>query len=80
MSAYLGQLTLEVQGAMLRNNAMLLDMLEDDETPKNSARQRQLWVRSWLMERPSYGQYHQLMAKMEQEDIAGNPQGIRRTR
>jgi hypothetical protein len=32
---------------------------------------KRFWVRSWLLRRPMYGQYENLMAELAREDVAG---------
>ena len=34
-------------------------------------RRRRFWVRTWLLRRPEYGQYENLMKELEMEDTSG---------
>ena len=55
---------------MLRDDLEVANEIIDYRRERKERMQRRWWARSWLIQRPLYGQYERLMRQLRAEDIA----------
>ena len=54
---------------------------DDPEAPQppRKIRRKSVWVREWLLRRPTFGQYDQLLTELHREDLRGYKNFLRIT-
>lgn len=61
------QVALACEGAIIDVALCMLIM----KKKKHDKKRRSMWSRSWLLRRPLYGQYEQLVHELQREDVSG---------
>jgi hypothetical protein len=66
----LANAALALDGDILQNRLLLEREREEERNRRGDRAPRTMFSRVWLLRRPEFGQYHQLMEELKREDVS----------